>query len=62
MGEPGRIFLNGEEISDLKEIVSGDEIKVVPGKKGADASGVVGDVVPELRAYTLTINGEKNCN
>ena len=27
--------------------------------KGADASGVVGDVVPELRAYTLTINGEK---
>lgn len=60
MGEPGRIFLNGEEISDLeREIVSGDEIKVVPGKKGADASGVVGDVVPELRAYTLTINGEK---
>ena len=60
IGEAGRIFINEEETTDLeREISSGDEIRFVPGEKGVDASGIIGDIVPELKAYTLTINGEK---
>ncbi|MFP4661550.1 MAG: cell division protein FtsA [Halanaerobiales bacterium] len=59
IGTPGHIIYNGEEISDLEiNIESEDDIEFVPGIQGEDASGKVGDVVPELTAYTIKINGQ----
>lgn len=60
MGKPGWVLLNGEEISDFEEeIQSGDEIEFIAGKSGKDASGVIGDVIPEIKTIKLYINGEK---
>lgn len=58
LGEPGQIILNNKKVGLDAEIKSGDEIEVISGSSGKDASGLIGDLVPELTTYNIRINGE----
>ncbi|NLW07277.1 MAG: hypothetical protein GX039_04775 [Clostridia bacterium] len=58
-GEMGKIEVNGRAATLDTLLKPGDEVKVIPGKVGADARGVVRDVVPELAPKTITINGRQ---
>ncbi|MGB4177838.1 MAG: cell division FtsA domain-containing protein, partial [Halanaerobiales bacterium] len=58
LGEPGQVILNGQPANLETEIKNNDVIEVFPGTRGIDASGIIGDLVPELITYNIKINGE----
>ena len=57
-GKPGLVKVNGEQSGLETRISSGDQIKFIPGEKGADASPIVADVLPEsINNFNVIING-----
>lgn len=59
MGKPGKVFLNGKEAGLDSLLSPGDSILFMPGEDGQNAAGTIADVVPELKSYTIKINGER---
>ncbi|TDX48414.1 cell division protein FtsA [Orenia marismortui] len=58
MGTPAKVFINGEEAGIDSEIKNGDKVDIELGEKGKNGSGLIKDVVPELPARKIFINGE----
>ncbi|ACL70189.1 cell division protein FtsA [Halothermothrix orenii] len=59
MGKPAHILVNGEEANLETPISSGDEIIFEPGQDGKNASGLIGDIVPELKPVEIIVNGNQ---
>jgi cell division protein FtsA len=62
-GEHGRsstILLNGNPASTKDLISNEDEIKLVPGRDGKDASATIRDLIGELSPIEVTINESKH--
>ncbi|KUK10113.1 MAG: Cell division protein FtsA [Clostridia bacterium 41_269] len=58
-GEPGKIFVNGEEAFLEKAIKSGDKIQFIPAKHGEEARARVEDILDEVESKTVKINGKE---
>lgn len=62
-GEHGRsseILLNGKIASTKDFIVNGDDISLVPGSNGKDASATIRDLIGEMSPINITIDGTKH--
>jgi phosphoribosylformylglycinamidine (FGAM) synthase PurS component len=58
MGSPGKIDLNGNSAQLKDKLTSGDIINFKPGIKGADASAIIDDIIPEnLNETDIVVNG-----
>ncbi|MDN5344470.1 MAG: hypothetical protein PWQ18_581 [Clostridia bacterium] len=58
-GQPGTILVNNSPAAMDTAVQPGDDIKVIPGRDGADARGTIKDLVPELAPKTITLNGRQ---
>ncbi|MBC9785063.1 rod shape-determining protein [Heliobacterium chlorum] len=58
LGEPAKITVNGNEGRLDSPVNPGDKIQFEGSKRGADGSGCIGDVVPNLTALDVEINGQ----
>jgi len=58
-GEPGKIFVNGEEAFLEKIIKSGDKIEFIPAQEGEEARARVEDVIGEGESKSVKVNGKE---
>lgn len=58
-GQPAQIVLNGEIASTKSLIKNGDQIQLIPGKDGTDASVTVGEIIDHASVKTVTIQDKQ---
>lgn len=57
-GKPGAYQLNGNKVSLDTPVKDGDHLEVIPAIDGEDAVATVKDFIPEIKATTVTFNGQ----